>query len=100
MRRSEKYLLWINLADQLFLTQKRTLKNQILLGNFNCLLELVRPDNRRRDGDNYFKAPLDFAVRAGLIKDDSYCQRGTFAWVSGDASVIPHGCRLTLWEAE
>jgi Holliday junction resolvase RusA-like endonuclease len=99
--RSEKYLLWISQADQLFMTQKRTLLQHILYGDFHCLLELVRPDKRRRDGDNYFKAPLDYATRVGLITDDSHCQRGTFAWVSGDASVKPtYGCRLTMWEAE
>lgn len=29
------------------------------------------PDNRRRDADNLFKAPLDALVAAGVIEDDS-----------------------------
>lgn len=29
------------------------------------------PDNRRRDADNLFKAPLDALVAAGVIDDDS-----------------------------
>lgn len=29
------------------------------------------PDNRRRDADNLFKAPLDALVAAGVINDDS-----------------------------
>ena len=99
MYRSPQYILWIKAADQLFLMQKRSLGNQMLYGNFNCLLELVRPDNRRRDGDNYFKAVLDYGTRVGLIKDDCFCQKGTFAWTTGDGSP-PHGCRLTIWDVE
>lgn len=29
------------------------------------------PDNRRRDADNLFKAPLDALVHAGVIDDDA-----------------------------
>lgn len=29
------------------------------------------PDNRRRDADNLFKAPLDALVAAGVLDDDS-----------------------------
>ena len=97
--RSEKYLQWIREADQLFVMQKRALLGQILCGDFHCLLELVRPDKRRRDGDNYFKAPLDFSTRIGLIKDDSFSERGTYAWVSGEGAPM-YGCRLTLWDAD
>lgn len=79
--------------------QKRAIGNQMLVGNFHCLLELVAPDKRRRDGDNYFKCPLDFATRMSLIKDDSYCMKGTFVWVT--TPLLPQcGCRLSLWEAE
>ena len=96
--RSEKYLQWIREADQLFVMQKRALLNQMLCGDFHCLLELVRPDKRRRDGDNYWKAPMDYAVRIGLIKDDSLCQKGTFLWIKGEGAP-QHGCRITVWDA-
>lgn len=29
------------------------------------------PDNRERDGQNYLKAPLDYIVSQGVIKDDN-----------------------------
>lgn len=98
MRRSDEYLRWITEADQLFVMQKRNLVNQTLCGSYQCLLELVRPDNRRRDGSNYFKVPEDFAVRVGLVKDDSFCEKGTFMWVSADK--LPYGCRFTVWDVE
>lgn len=71
----------------------------MLCGEFECLLELVRPDKRRRDGDNHFKAVLDYGTRVGLFTDDSLCQKGTFIWVTG-ADAPPHGCRLTVWDKE
>lgn len=74
------------------------IKHQMLEGEYHCLLEIVRPDKRRRDGSNYFKAPEDFLTRVGLIKDDSFCTKGTFAWVSGDGAP-PYGARMTIWEA-
>lgn len=78
--------------------QKRSLLNQTLGGKFHCLLELVAPDKRRRDGDNYFKAPLDFATRIGLISDDSMSEKGTYLWIR-DGLGPPSGCRLTIWDA-
>jgi hypothetical protein len=97
--RSPDYLLWINRCDQLFVIQKQALRNKMLCGKYECLLELVRPDKRRRDGSNFFKAPEDYLVRIGLIRDDSDCERGTFAWVKGDGAP-PYGCRLTVWDVE
>lgn len=78
--------------------QKKSIGNQMLLGEYHCLLELVRPDNRRRDGSNYFKAPEDFLTRVGLIKDDSFCMKGTFVWRKSDAD-LSQGCRVTIWDA-
>jgi len=97
--RSPGYLQWIGEADQLFVMQKRTLLHQMLCGKFHCLLELYTSDGRRRrDGDNRFKAPLDYAVRVGIIKDDSYCEKGTFMWTTPETAP-PYGCRLTVWDA-
>jgi crossover junction endodeoxyribonuclease RusA len=36
------------------------------------LVELIMPDNRRRDIDNYQKAALDALAHAGVYQDD--CQ--------------------------
>jgi hypothetical protein len=96
--RSPAYLQWIAAADQLFVMQKRKLLNQTLIGEYHCLLELAAPDRRRRDGSNMFKAPEDYAVRIGLIKDDSLCIKGTFVWCRGEDKP-PYGCRLTIWDA-
>ena len=71
----------------------------MLMGKYNCLLELVAPDNRRRDGSNYFKAPEDFAVRVGLMKDDSMCEKGTFLWIRDSGGPL-YGCRFTIWDIE
>jgi Holliday junction resolvase RusA-like endonuclease len=80
--------------------QKQTLRNKMLLGKFACLLELYTSDGRKRaDADNRIKSVLDYATRVGLIKDDSYCEKGTFMWVSAEAAP-EYGCRLTLWDFE
>ncbi len=70
----------------------------MLSGPYHCLLELVRPDNRRRDGSNFFKVPEDFLVRIGIIKDDSLCEKGTFLWIKGEGAP-ESGCRFTVWDA-
>lgn len=72
----------------------------MLKGKFHALLELYTADGRkRRDGDNRMKAPLDYLKRIGLIEDDRFCERGTFAWVPEDVAP-PYGCRLTIWSIE
>ena len=43
-------------------------------------LQFGRPDCRRRDLDNYSKAPLDALVQHGLIEDDSMVQALSMAW--------------------
>lgn len=100
MRRSDAYLLWITEADKLFVMQKRIIGNQMLVGKFHCLLELYTDDGRKRkDADNRIKAPLDYATRIGLIKDDSFNEKGIYMWVPKEKAP-PYGCRLTLWDAE
>jgi crossover junction endodeoxyribonuclease RusA len=50
-----------------------TIKNPPrLLGRLRVLVELVMPDRRRRDVDNYQKAALDALTHAGVYEDD--CQ--------------------------
>lgn len=43
-------------------------------------IEAFRPDRRRRDLDNLFKAVLDALCHAGLYDDDSQIQRLTIYW--------------------
>lgn len=42
-----------------------------LEGKVKVDIEAYRPDNRRRDLDNLFKAPLDALTYAGVWQDDS-----------------------------
>ncbi len=91
---SSTYKLWITQADVLFLQQKKG-PIKMLRGPFKMTLHLLRPSNNTRmDIDNRIKAALDYAVRLGLIEDDSYLQYGEFGWGTRDQA--PHGCRLTL----
>jgi crossover junction endodeoxyribonuclease RusA len=56
-------------ADQILLQgfrQNRTYENKIIV-----LIKAYRPDERKRDLDNLFKAPLDALAKAGVYKDDS-----------------------------
>ena len=40
------------------------------------------PDNRRRDLDNYLKAPIDLLVKCGAIDDDRNVCRLSAAWAT------------------
>lgn len=40
-------------------------------GRVNITIELVAPDRRLRDGDNYKKAPIDLLVAHGIIEADN-----------------------------
>ena len=89
-------MVWISQANGIYLTQKKNLRHKMLPGKFEAYLLLWCGDGkRRRDGDNCFKAPLDFAKKMGLIVDDAYCEKGTFHWVS-KPEAGPYGCRLIL----
>lgn len=94
---SPAYQSWIKEADQLFLIQKRG-PVKTLTGHFFALLELHTTDKRRRkDGDNRWKAPLDFATRLGLIEDDQFMQWGMVGWIDEPEYAPPYGARLTIW---
>lgn len=95
MYRSTQYLRWIAAAEQLFVMNKPKGLIQQLEGPFVALLELRRPDKRRRDSDNLMKVPLDFASRLGLIEDDSNALWNLSGWTA-DPERAPYGARLTL----
>ena len=51
-------------------------------------LEAWRPDNRRRDLDNLFKAPLDACTHAGVWEDDSNIVDLRIYWADGVGGML------------
>lgn len=63
---SEAYEAWkAEVVRQLYIQSPRAVS-----GPVNIRIDLVAPDNRRRDADNYNKAVLDALVRHKLIEAD------------------------------
>lgn len=84
--KSKAYEAWIREAGYMLLNQKHD--------RFDCPISVSyffgRPDKRKRDLDNLFKAPNDFLVSSGVIADDSLIHRicGEWADVEGCLAVI------------
>jgi len=58
-------------------------------GAVNVRIDLVAPDRRRRDCDNYAKGCLDALVKNGVIDDDSAIRRLSIGWEdSGEPCTI------------
>ena len=97
MYRSPAYLKWIEQADQIFVMHKKG-PIKMLMGPFVAILELHSTDGRkRRDCDNRIKAAIDYAVRLGLVQDDSFMEWVVAGWTDEPP---PHGCRLTILQKE
>jgi crossover junction endodeoxyribonuclease RusA len=65
--KSDKYATWSTHAKWSVREQVRSKK---LEGPFKLTILAVRPDKRRRDLDNLFKATLDCLQAAGVVADD------------------------------
>jgi Holliday junction resolvase RusA-like endonuclease len=63
-------------------------------GPFEVEILLSTVGRKGRDGDNYCKVCLDFCQSRDLIRDDSDCRRGSWAWV--EPSRAPCGARVIL----
>lgn len=87
---SPEYRAWRGEAGKLYMTQS---KPQPVDGPYKFLLEVQRPDKRRRDCTNLIKAPEDFLVALGLISDDSDAEEVTARWVKEDLGGM---CRITV----
>lgn len=70
------YKAWALKAGVALLEQRP----QPLKGKFHVHVTAYRPDNRRRDLDGLFKAPLDLLVKCGVVEDDSLAQSLMIAW--------------------
>jgi crossover junction endodeoxyribonuclease RusA len=66
--RSAKYADWSTHAKWAVREQVRS---KTIKGPFKLTILAVRPDKRRRDLDNLFKATLDCLQAAGVIADDT-----------------------------
>lgn len=100
VHRSEAYAKWQKEADALLLSQ-RGWRNKKITGKFTALLLLnERMMNQSSDGDNFMKAPLDYAKRIGLIVDDSIKYARQWTIKLGDDESAPCGARLILRSVE
>ena len=50
-------------------------------GRYKLTVLAVRPDKRKRDLDNLFKAASDVLVEIGVVEDDSLCDWIEARWV-------------------
>lgn len=57
-------------------------------------IEAFRPDNRRRDLDNLFKAPLDALGHAGVYEDDSQIVDLRIYWAEDKGGIL----KVKIWE--
>lgn len=92
--RSKPYITWLKCADAEWLAQKPRGMFQTIVGPFTARIMLSRPDKRRRDDSNYHKAVMDWAQRAGIIKDDANSIETRSGWVTDEEA--PMGMRLII----
>lgn len=73
---SPAYRAWRDATKLLIASQRPTR----ISGPVNVRIDLVAPDNRRRDADNYAKGVLDILVSTSVIDDDSAIRRLSIGW--------------------
>jgi len=85
---SEEYRKWRDEAGWMLKQQKP----KPIAGPVCVTIDLVAPDKRRRDGDNYKKGPLDLLVAHGVIEadDNRIVKQGGFRWVESGAPCTVH----------
>jgi Holliday junction resolvase RusA-like endonuclease len=88
--KSSKYLDWLKEADIAVMASRQFPKRKIT-GPFEVEIML---GEGRGDGDNRIKALLDWLQSRDIIRNDSDCRRGSWAWVEPDQA--PRGCRVVL----
>ena len=59
-----------------------------VIGAYTAHIMVNRPDNRKRDLDNLLKPIGDVLVAAGIVEDDSLCQKLTVEWVRGQSCPV------------
>ena len=78
MYKAPEYVAWIVQCEQIIQKSKPI----PILGHYRLVINVKRPDKRRRDIDNLIKAVSDILEGAGLIEGDHLCQEVTARWVT------------------
>src|SRR4051794_39072923 len=77
--KSKAYKAWIKEAG--WMIQSQPHRHHRHTGKVNILLQVRKPDNRRRDISNAIKAVEDLLVRHQILLDDSLVERSSVEWV-------------------
>ncbi len=78
MYRSPKYAAW---RKQALWNVHIQVKGRQIVGPYKLTVLVVRPDKRRRDLDNLFKAASDVLVEMKVIEGDHLCEWLEARWV-------------------
>lgn len=81
---TKRYLTWRRVAENEAMAQQQ----RSISGPVKVKILLGKPDKRKRDLDNAFKAPLDLLVHMGLIYDDSMVQKLQIEWADVEGAHI------------
>jgi Holliday junction resolvase RusA-like endonuclease len=82
MYRSPKYVAW---RKQALWNVQVQAKGRRIIGPYKLTVLVVRPDKRKRDLDNLFKAASDVLVEIGVIEGDHLCEWLEARWVPSGA---------------
>ena len=74
--KTKKYKDWIEECEKIKIDEKAE-------GECTISYKIFFPDDRIRDGQNYIKAPLDFLVQHGVIKEDNRRIVKGEQWIDG-----------------
>ncbi len=89
--RSKEYIAWQEHADMTVMASKQYPKRK-LCGPYE--MKLLLSIEHGGDGSNRIKALEDWLQSRDIIRNDSDCRRGSWAWVSPEEA--PKGCRVIL----
>jgi Holliday junction resolvase RusA-like endonuclease len=89
--RLPEYVRWMELADITVMVARQFPRRKVT-GPFE--IEIRLSTDHRGDGDNRIKAALDWLQSRDITRNDSYCRRGSWAWV--EPELAPKGCRVIL----
>lgn len=89
--KSAEYRSWLDIA----VWEARTGCKGMIDGPYALHVVASRPDKRKRDIDNLLKPISDACAAAGLVTNDSDCQRISAEWSSEG-----EGVRVTITRAE